>query len=141
MPTCVPQTRASRERGSMKAKAVWRPHPGHDLSHRVKETKNVLIGVACFLEDVDPGRDRSLCLTHIFWLGITKFSKPVTQTLTGFDSAWVFPSDSIHLSQSPPPAWCRFEARGGQFGCCMHLLGRDLLQHQLSCFECGLILP
>lgn len=90
------------DRGSVAAEAAT---SCHEASHLVKETKKVLIRVSSFPEDVDPGRVGSSCLTHFFWLGITKFPKSMTPTLTSFVHTWVFPSDSIP-TPSHQPAWC-----------------------------------
>lgn len=64
---CVRPSGVGGERRPMGPEVTWRPHPGYDTSHLVKDTKNALMGVLSFPEDVDPGHVRSLGLTHIFW--------------------------------------------------------------------------
>ena len=48
-----------------------------------------------------------------FGWGITRFSKPVTQTLTNFDPTGVFPSDSVCFSRLLSPTHGIFEAPVG----------------------------
>lgn len=59
----------------MKFEVVLRLYFGFDVFYLVKETKNILIRVFFFLEDVDFGCVGLLDLIYIFWLGIIKFLK------------------------------------------------------------------